>query len=438
MNMSSYRIPMLLIPTFFLAVAAGAAPGAFGLRTSLERASMGPESLTGESQQATPLRLGDFGIALVDVDPETIRELAPFSSLIDVHWADPELVEHINLARAYGMKPLIGLHDLFFVRDETQAVAIPPWSLRPDYEARWTDFVAQNRSVLGASTVWAFYLVDEPFHNRIPVADLLAADRAVKAVFPLIPTMSSFNRHDIEAAPDDLPADFLDLVGYHAYAVPQDPNVDPEYQHYLHLLLDKLAGRDWVIVADAWWREDRHGAAGFDVTTLIERAGQYRAVAEEIGAVALGAFVWQDAGGGTGLRELPEDVLREYIRIAAEVSGRCGLAESAAPLAGGNLLRLQSCRFQARAHWRDPVSGVEGEGIAVPLTRDTGVFWFFEGANIEITLKILDGTAFNDHWWVYWSGMTHLEVWLEVTDTVSGAVKVYREPARDTEAFANP
>ncbi len=447
MNRFARSTPALFVALFVMpltAAAASAAPGVFGLggiRLEGVRhhrlAPPEPSSLGLAAKKAGEPRLRDFGIALVEIDRETIRELAPFSSLIDVAWDHPELAELAAEARLYGVRLMISLYELFFVRDEAPGASLPPWSLRPDYAERWKGFIERNLEILGPGTVWGFYLADEPFLNQIPPAALIEADQAVKEVFPLIPTVTSMCYLDVEAAPWDLPGDLLDIVGYHAYAVPEDPNTDPDYQHYLQLLLEKFPGRETMIVADAWWSEAYHGAAGFDVQTLIERAGQFRRVAEDVGAVALGAFLWQSFPGATGLRELPEEVVREYVRVGSGISGKCGVPGAVRPLAGETVLFLQDCRFYVRARWRNPATGEEGTAVARPLTRDTGMFWFFDPANIELTVKLLDGTPINGHWWVFWSHMTSLEVWLEVTDTATGKVMTYTDPAVDTAAFAD-
>ncbi|MEE8523409.1 MAG: hypothetical protein V3T72_05720, partial [Thermoanaerobaculia bacterium] len=294
-----------------------------------------------------------------------------------------------------------------------------------------------NREILSYGVIWAFYVVDEPFWNGLPVADLETANSTVKATFPLIPTMASMNRHDIDAAPPFLPEDLLDVVGFHMYAVPEDPNIDAEYQLYLARFQAQFSGRDFVVVADAWWTPHRHGAAGLEPPSLADRARQYRQVAEDIGAIALGTFVWESFSDVTGLRDLPEEVLREYIRIGSEITRKCGVPDDLPPLAGETALFLQTCQFYATVHWRNPTTGEEGDGVAVPLTRNTGMFWFFDSSNIELTVKLLDGTSLNDHWWVFWSHMTSLDVWLEITDLETGVVATYSEPIADTLAFSD-
>ena len=439
--LSSARSGTLLVSTalwvsVWAASNASAAPTVFGSDGGVElpRRNTKPLAISAvpEGTSATNSNLRDFGLALRHVDRETIRELAQFSNLLDISWQHPELNELVRYAAAYDMKALLSVHDLFFHRPDP---ALRLSTLRHNYETRWHTFVSDHREILSYSHIWAIYLVDEPFWNAIPVADLAAAQQVVKGSFPLLPTMASMNRHDLEAAPADLPHDLLDVVGFHAYAVAEDPNLDPDYQHDLRVFLETFPDREYVIVADAWWAEQRHGAAGLAPSDVGERASQYRRVAEDIGAIALGAFVWQTLPEGTGLRDLPEQVLREYIRVGSEISGKCGVPTSLGPLAGEAALYLQGCRFHARVNWRHPETGEEGTGVAVSLSRDTGVFWFFDRSNIELTVKLLDGTGHNGHWWVFWSHMTDLEVWLEITDTQSGSVVRFTEPGSDTLAF---
>jgi hypothetical protein len=72
-----------------------------------------------------------------------------------------------------------------------------------------------------------------------------------------------------------------------------------------------------------------------------------------------------------------------------------------------------------------------------------GLFWFFDGANPEILLKVLDGCAVNQHFWVFSSATTNVGFTVTVTDTRAGRAKVYTNqngtaasPIQDTGAFA--
>jgi hypothetical protein len=105
-------------------------------------------------------------------------------------------------------------------------------------------------------------------------------------------------------------------------------------------------------------------------------------------------------------------------------------------------LCLNGSRFQVEAEWttRD---GNRGSARAVPLTSDTGYFWFFENTNVEMVVKVLNGCARNSRYWVFAGGLTNTRVRLTVRDTRTGTVKQYAnpqgtafQPIQDTGAFA--
>ena len=126
-------------------------------------------------------------------------------------------------------------------------------------------------------------------------------------------------------------------------------------------------------------------------------------------------------------------------RLAADAAGRA-LAGSGTCVAGANALCLAGNRFRVEVEWRD-FAGLGGAGNAVPLTPDTGTFWFFDAANTELIVKVLDARAINDHFWVYYGALSNVEYTLRVTDTASGRVRTYENPAGsfasrgDVEAF---
>ncbi|KAA0256451.1 DUF1565 domain-containing protein [Acidobacteria bacterium ACD] len=87
-------------------------------------------------------------------------------------------------------------------------------------------------------------------------------------------------------------------------------------------------------------------------------------------------------------------------------------------------LCLNGARFRVTATYRD-YAGNTGSAQAVPLTNDTGYFWFFGRDNVEVVIKVLDFCGVNQRWAVYASGLTDVEVGLAVTDTATGAAKSY-------------
>lgn len=107
------------------------------------------------------------------------------------------------------------------------------------------------------------------------------------------------------------------------------------------------------------------------------------------------------------------------------------------------VLCLANGRFAVEVDWATELGGGgAGQGVAVRETDNTGMFWFFEPSNLEIMIKVLDGCVVNDHFWVFFAGLTNVGFDLRVTDTVSGEVRTYSNadetpvnPVLDTAAF---
>jgi hypothetical protein len=106
-------------------------------------------------------------------------------------------------------------------------------------------------------------------------------------------------------------------------------------------------------------------------------------------------------------------------------------------------LCLSASRFRIELSWNDG-RGHTGSGQAVPLSADTGYFWFTSANNVEVIIKILDARTVNNHFWVFYGALSNLEYTLTITDTVTGAVKTYHNPqgkfgsVGDTSAIPGP
>ncbi|HEX2162556.1 MAG TPA: hypothetical protein VHM02_01265, partial [Thermoanaerobaculia bacterium] len=107
----------------------------------------------------------------------------------------------------------------------------------------------------------------------------------------------------------------------------------------------------------------------------------------------------------------------------------------------GATLCLADGRFAVTVAWRDPRSGGEGVGHAVPETADSGFFWFFHPDNLEVLTKVLDAETVNGHHWVFHGSLTDVRYELRVEDLATGDVRSYERPAgslcggADTAAF---
>lgn len=132
--------------------------------------------------------------------------------------------------------------------------------------------------------------------------------------------------------------------------------------------------------------------------------------------------------------------------VVATVAG-CASAEATTTVSvlpepcavGADTLCLSSNRFSVQVSWT--TQSASGVARAVPLTADTGYFWFFNPSNIELVVKLLDARAVNGRFWVFYGALSDVDYTITVTDTQTGAVKTYRNPqgrlasVADTEAF---
>ena len=84
----------------------------------------------------------------------------------------------------------------------------------------------------------------------------------------------------------------------------------------------------------------------------------------------------------------------------------------------GNLCLLDG-RFSVEVSYHDQHNDQSGDGTAVSSTDQTGFFWFFNPANYELVVKMVDGTTVNGHYWVFWGSLSDVEYTLHVTDTVT-------------------
>lgn len=121
---------------------------------------------------------------------------------------------------------------------------------------------------------------------------------------------------------------------------------------------------------------------------------------------------------GKGAAKLT-DPAQEPIRLRTAAASNC--------VPGPTDLCLNNGRFRVSLAWK--AQGTQGAGQAVSLTSDTGYFWFFSPANIEVAIKVLDGRALNGHFWVFYGALTNVEYTITVTDTETGQSVTYSNPA---------
>lgn len=169
------------------------------------------------------------------------------------------------------------------------------------------------------------------------------------------------------------------------------------------------------------------GGDVFYGSTVLQSNGKY-----------LGGYVWNvpDYWSDATVRV----TVSPYAASARYTLAVAKPATSQSCVGSSSALCLNASRFRVEASYVTP--SATGNGTAVALTSDTGYFWFFSSANVEVIVKVLDGRGVNGKFWVYAAGLTDVDTLIRITDTQTGVVKTYRNPAntpfrpiQDTSAF---
>ncbi len=110
-----------------------------------------------------------------------------------------------------------------------------------------------------------------------------------------------------------------------------------------------------------------------------------------------------------------------FLVEASDPAGGC--------VANAETLCLQDSRYAVTVDWWREGGGYadHDHGVVVHAgTNDSGLFRFFGEDNWEVLIKVLDGCARNGHAWVFGASTTDLGYLIRVRDTVTGAVREYR------------
>lgn len=190
----------------------------------------------------------------------------------------------------------------------------------------------------------------------------------------------------------------------------------------------------------------------YTLTVTDERSGQSKQYVNPLGRTSP-AITDTSALGGCAPADLAAarlsapEAAAPAPSPAAEIAWPAGaeVAEIAAAscVAGSSNLCLSSGRFRVEVSWKD-FQGHTGQGTVVPFSSaDSGLFWFFDSANWEMLVKIVNGCGLNQRFWVFGAATTSVQYSLKVTDTVTGASHTYSNPLGqsspaiiDTSAFA--
>ena len=193
------------------------------------------------------------------------------------------------------------------------------------------------------------------------------------------------------------------------------------------------APSDLVVAGDRLFFSADDGVHGFELFESDGTAAGTRLV-EDLAPEGDSSYPTQMTVAGDRLYFAADDGLTGNEPWSLPLAGPAGCQPSALNLC------LNGNRFKVEVTWRTP-DGKTGAGQAVGLSADTGYFWFFDPANVEAVIKVLDGRSLNGHFWVFYGALSNVEYTLTVTDTQSGLVRHYFDPVGqfgsvgDTQAF---
>jgi len=235
----------------------------------------------------------------------------------------PSVVNTLNAMSAKNVKAVLGLSQVLFCFDWR----LNHWRLRTDSSTSWSSFKTANSSVLDATHLASFYIMDEPTSNGITFSDLNTATSLIKGDYPAIPTSM------VEASPkvSDLiiPSD-MDWIGFDQYGI-SNPVTDNAYQATLQTLKLKLTGTQKLIyVMDAFFdptppppAKPNNNHVGWTKSQLSCVASRwYSQAVNDPAAVLLANFLWTSGGGFTGSVDLPQSVRDLQAAAGASVTGK--------------------------------------------------------------------------------------------------------------------
>jgi ELWxxDGT repeat protein len=386
---------------------------------------------------------------------------------------------------ARGNSARLGGALLFSARDGAHGVEL--W--RSDGTAAGTLLVkdlapgrASSRPASFAATPGRLYFTaDDGIHG----GELWSSDGTApgtRMVQDLAPSALSSRPQELTAAGPYLYFSADDGVyGRELWALPLDPALPPCVAGDEHLCLG--AGRFKV---EAFWRDFQGGAGRGHAVSLTSDTGYFwffgpenlEAIVKVLDGRGLNGHHWVFYGALTNVEysltvtDTVTGAARRYVnppgRFAsvgdtaafgpqgargsdltagpASVPSALIVEEGASALPQGacapsaTRLCLNGGRFALETQWRD-FRGLTGVGTAVSLTGDTGYFWFFDQANVEVVAKVLDGRTLNGKFWLFYGALSNVEYTLTVTDTATGQRREYRNPSGrfasvgDTGAF---
>lgn len=191
----------------------------------------------------------------------------------------------------------------------------------------------------------------------------------------------------------------------------------------------------------ALWKTDGTAAGTVEVTLFppeVNFVGGMLAAGSHLALIAYHDvtdlnFLWLSDGTAAGTFQMP---LGGNVDDLAATPGRLWLAT------GRRLHQLDadSPEGGTDGRFRRQVAdggGSPATGFARSISERAGALSYFRRGSPELIVKIHDGRRLNGHFWVFAGSLTNLSYDLAVTDTVTGAQRIYTNPPGRVGGFAD-
>lgn len=135
--------------------------------------------------------------------------------------------------------------------------------------------------------------------------------------------------------------------------------------------------------------------------------------------------------------------LTETTKFWAEVVTSCGPVASRSVTvtveqSSTNLALLQG-RFRVQVAYRNQFANPVEEGLLTgrslfsSTNADTAIFWFNTPVIPELMVRVSDARPFDNHYHIYYGGLSDVEFFISVTDTTTGKVVEYHKDANSLQ-----
>ena len=131
------------------------------------------------------------------------------------------------------------------------------------------------------------------------------------------------------------------------------------------------------------------------------------------------------------LAQLPRS-LCAVVLLGIVGAGAAGAQDLSPCLRDAETACLLAERFEVGVVWTTSEASGEGRVMSFAGARaesdQSAFFWFFDPANFEMGVKMVDACSFTNSYWVFVSGLTNQAYDVRITDTHTSLFRIYRNP----------